>query len=426
MPNYYEQPASFQNAVVEDKDRFQKLPFYLVKNEIKTFPVWNVFDQLYGTISWEPNMGNVMRAVTPQRSPVGSVFALPNNIDVIPNKNVYQVTESSEDARVKAERFESQQFSFVPYFTSFWRDHLQFANRDIARQIAVYNNQFIRTNMWVKSNYAYVAGAGLQSGAPTGDIGITDNGDTTYTLTGAGAKSSAWLAAQIALIASPGLTLRTIYRAQLAHREDLAAPPFEGVQNMPTDNEGIKGKHVLVGSTEAFDSFAFDADTNLLKSINLDLLFKDFNGLLFGKVTYKFDRYPMRCKENGDFVAPELYDPADKKWKPNPTYVSLTGAPYEIAWLCGAESCRTIKVGPPPKEFAAQSMSAKKFYSLKWNGEIQLTDQVLITYADGTTDLNVYGTQLKMISQTTFGYLVGEPRYTFPIVFRRVRPAEVV
>lgn len=425
MPNYYEQPASFQNAVVEDKDRFNKLPFYLVKNEIKTFPTWNVFDQLYGTISWEPNMGNTMKAVTPQRSPVGNVFAFPNNIDVVPNKNIYQVTESSEDARVKAERFESQQFSFVPYFNSFWRDHLQYANKDIARQIAVYNNQFIRTNMWMKSNYVYLAGTGLVN-VGTDDLAMTDNADTTFSLTTAGvAKSTAWLAAQAAGQIKSSLTLRTLFRASLAHREDLAAPAFDGVQNMPEDNEGIKGKYVFVGSTEAFDAFAFDADTNLLKSINLDLLFKDFNGLLFGKITYKFDRYPLRFNDAGKFIAPEIFDNTTKKWLPNPLYTSLVTAPFEVGWLCGAESCKTIKVGPPPKEFSAQSMSAKKFYGLKWNGEIQMTDQVLVTYADGSIDLNVYGTQLKMISQSTFGYLTGEPRYTFPIVYRRSRPAEL-
>lgn len=415
MPNYYEQPASFANATVEDKDRFQKLPFYLVKNEIKVFPRWNIWDQLFGDISWESNMGNTMRAVTPQASPVGQSMFFPNNIDVVPNKNVYQVTESSEDARVKAHRYESQQFSFVPYFTSFWRDHLSYANKDIARQIQVANNIFIRTNAWFKSEYAYLAGTGLAN-APTGD-GVA-------TLDAAGSKTTAWLAAQLANVKN-GLTLRTLYRAQLAHREDLGAPPFEGVKNMPEDNEGLKGKYIIIGSTEAWDAFPFDPDTNLLKSINQDLLFKDFNGLLFGKIVYKFDPFPLRCDAAGNFIAPEIYVEGTKKRRPNPAYTDIKLAPYEVAWMVGAESCRTIKVGPPPKEFAAQSMSAKKFYSLKWNGEIQMTDQVLITYADGSVDLNVYGTQLKFVSQCTHGYLVGEPRYTFPIIFQRKRPTEL-
>lgn len=411
MPNYYEQLPAFQNAVVEDKDRFQKLDFYLVKNEIKVFARWNIFDQLYGTIAWQPNMGNVMRATTPQKSPVGNTFAFPKNIDEVPNKNVYQVTESYENARVKAHRFESQQFSFVPYFTSFWRDHLQFANKDIATQLQNYNNQFIRTNMWSKSNYVYLAGTGIQV-APTADINAAG--------TAVNSKTTDWLSGQTALV-TEGLTLRTIYNAKTVHSEDLAAPPFEGSLNMPEDNEGLKGKYVIVGSTEAWLTFPFDADAHLLKSIELNLLFKDFKGLLFGDVTYKFDRYPMRFGEDGVFIAPEIYDDTTKKCIPNPSYTSLTTAPYEIAWMCGAESCKTIKVGPPPKEFSATSMSAKKFYSLKWNGEIQLTDQVLVTYADNSVDLNVYGTQLKFISQATFGYLVGEPRYSFPIIFRRKR-----
>lgn len=422
MPNYYEQPASFQNAIVEDKDRFQKLPFYLVKNELKSFPKWNIFDQLYGKIAWQPNMGNVMRATSPQKSPVNNSFAFPNNIDVVPNKNVYQVTESSEDARVKAHRFESQQFSFVPSFTSFWRDYLQFQNGDIANQIQTYNNQFIRTNLLAKSNYAYIAGSGLVGQVPTADLGTVTYDANGNTLTAAAnSKTSDWFGAQAALVKN-NLSLRDVYTAMLNHTEDLGAPPFDGVQNMPTDNEGLKGKYVIVGSTEAWSTFPYDPDTNLLKSLEQNLLFGDFTGLLFGKVTWKFDRYPLRFNAAGAFVAPEVYDNDTKKCIPNPNYTNLVTAPFEVAWMCGQDACKTIKVGPPPKEFAAQSMSSKKFYSLKWNGEINLTDQVLITYQDGTQDLNTYGTQLKFISQSTFGYLPGEPRYTFPIIFKRKRP----
>ena len=90
--------------------------------------------------------------------------------------------------------------------------------------------------------------------------------------------------------------------------------------------------------------------------------------------------------------------------------------------MLGASICRTVKVGPPPKEFAASNMSAAKFYPLKWNGEVRLTDQFLITYPDGTTDLNTYGEQLKFQSQLTYGYLPGERRYAIGIISRRTRP----
>ena len=60
MPSWYEQPATFALAETEDKDKFAKLPFYLVKNEVKTAPRWNIWDQLFGTIPWKANMGNIM------------------------------------------------------------------------------------------------------------------------------------------------------------------------------------------------------------------------------------------------------------------------------------------------------------------------------------------------------------------------------
>jgi hypothetical protein len=431
MPAYYDQPASFGNATVEDQNRFQKLPFYLVKNEVAQFPIWNVFDQLYGTVQWQPNMGNTMRGSTPQRSPVGRTFFFPNNIDTAPNKDVYQVTESTEDSRLKAQWYESFQFSFVPSFEVFWRDYIQFANKDIVQKIAVSNNQFIETNLWFASPNVYMAGNGVVS-AP---VGVGDP-----TLATAGTKTAAWF---IAAVNDPNagvannLSLRTVYRAKMAMENDLAAPPFEKAQNMPDDNEGLKGKYVLLLSTEAWGAFPYDPDTNLLKSIELDLLFKDFNGLLFGNMICKFHRYPMRFNTqnvvdaNGNVlyqagfpIVPEIFDATDNKWKPNPYYTNLKTAPIEVAWILGADAARTVKVGPPPKEFAATNMSAEKFYSLRWNGEVRLTDQVPVVFSDGSWDFNHYGTQLKFISWCNHGYLVGERRYAMPIVFRRKRPSE--
>jgi len=435
MPAIYDKPAAFANANVEDVNRFNQLPFYLVKNEVKQYPYWNIFDQLFGDIDWETNQGNIMRGVTPQRSPVGRAFFFPNNITVLPNKDIYQVTESSEEARVKLHDYESFQFNFLPSFTAFWRNYLQFANKDIVRQIACSNNQFIETNLWFNAPNVYLAGNGLVTGAPT------TMGDTTGAV--AGSKTRAWLIATTQGTGPgtgviQGLTLRDVYNVTLNLSEDMAAPPFEGSKNMPEDNVGLMNRYVLVTSTEAWMAFPFDPDIHSgaqLGSIQLDLLFKDFRGLLFGTTTVKMHRYPIRYSlvdivdgggnvlwPAGEPIAPEIFDVTDQKWKPNPYYTSLISAPYEIAWLLGADTCRTIKVGPPPKEFSSTNMAAEKFYSLRWNGEVRLTDQVLITYPDGTIDLNHYGKQLKFISECTHGYLVGERRNSIPILFLRKRP----
>ena len=435
MPAYYDKPAVFANATVEDADRFQKLPYYLVKNEVKQFPKWNVFEQLLGDINWEPNQGNTMRGVTPQRSPVGRALFFPNPITTVPNKDVHQVTESVEEAVVYMHDYESFQFNFIPSFNSFWKTYLQFANKDIVDKIGCSHNQFVETQMLQAATNVYLAGTGIITGAPTGAMNAAMNA--------AGSKTANWLAAtttgnagQAGVIGN--LSLRTVYNSALALQEDFAAPAFESARNMPVDNEGLKGKYVLITSTEAWMNFTFDPDVQTLKPLDLNLLFNDFRGLLFGTTTVKFHRYPIRYgiadvkDPNGNVlwaagtpIPPEVFDPTDNKWKPNPYYTSLISAPYEIAWMLGADYGKTIKVGPPPREFASTSMSAEKFYSLRWNGEVRLTDQVLIQYADGSIDINHYGKQLKFIAELTHGYLPGERRYAFPILFKRTRPAKL-
>jgi hypothetical protein len=125
--------------------------------------------------------------------------------------------------------------------------------------------------------------------------------------------------------------------------------------------------------------------------------------------------------DDGTFVAPQIVDLTTGKTRPNPQYTSLTTAPYEWAFLVGADAWKTISVGPPPSEFATKNMSAEKFYSLRWSGEVQLTDQCLIKYSDGSIDLNKYGTHLQLISQSVFGALAGEVNNVIPILFRRSR-----
>lgn len=378
-----------------------------------------------------------MKGVTPQRSPVGRSFFFPNAVTTVANKDIYQVTESVEQAAVYAHKYESFQFNFLPSFTAFWETYLQFANKDIVEKIACSNEQFIETNMWFNATYVYLCGTGLVSGAPS------QMGNATGTA--AGSKTAAWL---IATTLGGGgvqgvlqnLRLRDVFRAVMNLSEDLGAPSFQGVRNMPEDNAGVKDKYVLVTSSEGFLNFTFDPDVlNKLQGLapcDLNLLFKDFRGSLFGTVTCKIHKYPIRYNvvpvndPNGNLlysagipIPPEIFDPVDNKWKPNPYYTSLISAPYEINWLLGDSYAKTIKVGPPPKEFASMNMSAQKFYSMKWNGEVRLTDQVLITDTNGQVELNAYGENLKFLSKLTHGYLVGERRFAFPMLVARQRPS---
>src|ERR1035441_4499756 len=319
MPAFYDMPKSFATFASEDPDRLQKLPYYLVKNEVKQFPTWNVFEQLLSDISWTPNEGNVMRAVTPQRSPVGRALFFPNPITTVPNKDVYQVTESQENAIVYAHTYESFQFNFIPSFNSFWKNYIQFADNDVVSKIGISHNQFLETNMWFSSQYAFLAGTGIIS---------TPSGLGNSALNAAGSKTAAWLIGQVQPGNNTGvqqnLTLRDIYNASMALTEDFGAPPFEGTRNMPKDNEGIKGKYALITSNEEWMSLPFDPDVlnklNGLAPCDLNLLFNDFKGLLFGTIIVKINRYPLRFNiipvtdpsgttlyAAGTFIPPEIF-----------------------------------------------------------------------------------------------------------------------
>ena len=440
MPSFYGLPGQFSPAVIQANNLFAQLPFYLVHNEIQQYSGWNEFDQLYGSIPWQENMGSVMEAVTPQRSPVGRSFFFPNPITTASNKDIYQVTESNEQAILYKHKYGSFVFNFIPSFQVFWDKYIKFNSDDIVKQIAVSNNQFIETQMWFNASYVYLCGTGLVGGAPIGAGNVT--------LNAANSKTATWLVS-ITLPSGPNtgvlnnLRLRDVYRAIMNLQDDLGAPSFNGAKNMPKDNEGLKGKYVLFCSSEDWFNFTFDPDVlnklNGLAPCDLNVLFNDFKGSLFGTITCKIKKYPIRYNvinitdgagnvlwAAGTPIDPEIFDPIDNKWKPNPYYTSLVSAPYTIAWLMGDNYAKTIKVGPPPKEFATKNMSGEKFYSLRWNGEVRLTDQLLITNADGSIEMNDFGENLQLKSQLTHGYLVTERRFAFPILIARSRPSVAV
>lgn len=437
MPSFYGLPGQFSPAVIQANNLFAQLPFYLVHNEIQQYAGWNEFDQLYGSIPWQENMGSVMEAVTPQRSPVGRSLFFPNPITTASNKDLYQVTESNEQAILYKHKYGSFVFNFIPSFQVFWDKYIKFNSDDIVKQIAVSNNQFIETQMLQNASYVYLCGTGLVGGAPIGTMNATLNAANSKTATwfvntvlGTGGNSGA----------IQNLRLRDVYRAIMNLQDDLGAPSFSGAKNMPKDNEGLKGKYVLFCSSEDWFNFTFDPDIlNKLQGLapcDLNLVFNDFRGSLFGQITCKIKKYPIRFSAvnitdgagnvlwaAGFPIDPEIFDPIDNKWKPNPYYTSLVSAPYTIAWLMGDNYAKTLKVGPPPKEFATKNMSGEKFYSLRWNGEVRLTDQLLITNADGSIEMNDFGENLQLKGQLTHGYITTERRFAFPMFIARSRPS---
>jgi hypothetical protein len=447
MPAYYDIPLvgalGNQNFQVEDVDKFQKLPFYLVMNEVRRFPAYKTWDSLFGSIKWQTNMGSIMRGVTPNPSPDGTAFVFPANITSTPTRHVFETLENIEEARVKLQRFESKQFYFLPSWQDFRDNQLKFNHDDIIRQVALFNEKFIQGNAFYRAPNIYVAGnngtAAIQFGISDFIPGVAFNDLPAADATGAAAipangKTADWCATVASITRDP-LTLRHIYRACQFFSDDVGALPFEGTLNTPRDNELVKGKFVLIMGTDAWRRFTWDDSVDRLKNLQLDLLFDGFKGSLFGQITAKPIFNPLRMTNNGVFVAPQVTvapsvgaGTEGNKTRPNPLYTKIdpqdnTVANLEWAFLCGADAWKTITVGPPPSEFTSRSMDAEKFYKLRWNGEIQLTDQCLIRYSDGSVDLNRYGTNLQLIGQAALGALAGEVNNILPICFRRTRIA---
>lgn len=442
-------------------NNFNKLDFYLVKNEVALFPRWNVYDTLYGSIKWQPNMGDTLQGLTPTPSPIQRSTFAPNVLADAPLKDIYKVGERNESAKLSYHRYESTRFRFLNSFESFWRDQLSYAHKDIVRQIQTSQNQFIRTLMWYQTPDVYIAddGGGRLSSSVTLDgsaakASLTqdqirtidaDDDSTSATTAAIGTGGGQEYRDALALGASTEdnvasfLTLKDIYQAMLVLQEDVGAPTFDRQHGVPKSSEMIKGKYVLVCSTEAWASLMWDSDLaaqtgRRLAPANMNLVNDGFAGDLWGKVTVKFDPHPLRFIDNGAWVNPQAV--TNNKVVPNSVYTKIsataadTAASNEVAFLCGADAFKAISVGPPPKEFAGKNVSKKKLYGMNWNGQIDLTDQFLVPTASTTDitdgggdgwDLNVYGDFLKFISQTIHGGIPGDARHCLPIVYRRRR-----
>ncbi len=440
MPAYYDIPLigalGNQNFQVEDVDKFQKLPFYLVMNEVRRFPQYKTWDSLFGSIKWQTNMGSIMRGVTPNPSPDGTSFVYPANITSTPTRHIFETLENTEESRVKLQRFESKQFYFLPSWQDFRDNQLKFNHDDIIRQVSLFNEKFIQGNAFYRAPNIYICGnmgtepaqlgtSDFVPGVPTNDLPVAA-ADGSVAIPADG-KTVGFLTA-VAVNTQDPLTLRHVSRCCQFFSDDVGALPFEQTLNVPRDNELVKGKYVLIMGSDAWRRFTWDDSVDRLKNLQLDLLFDGFKGSLFGQLTTKPIWNPLRMTNLGVFVAPQITEGATNKTRPNPLYTRIdptdnTVANKEWAFLCGADAWKTLTVGPPPSEFTSRSMDAEKFYKLRWNGEIQLTDQLLVRYSDGTVDLNRYGTNLQLIGQAALGALAGEVNNILPICFQRTRIA---
>ena len=429
MPSTYNLPRANQQWSEMDINVYNKLPFHLAMLGAKTMPVWHIWDKFFGTRKWQPNMGTVLKGVNAEFSPVGRQMFFPNPITTLPNRDVHETRERTDTAIVYRHNYESPYINFNGPFADFRQKQIPFANNDLTRQVAIANDQFIRTMVLHLSPAVVIAGKGITNAADT-----FDGGDLVYAPTGLGsldgttAKTTAWLQAAASYVGvnKGNLSYKLTKKVCTYLMEDIQAPPFEGMANQPKPNEQVKGKYVVIGSNENYEYFEFDdyvADRNKYTVAAQDA---DFAGPVGSKSLWKSERFALRMAADGSFPAPQLYETNPNSWNygetlPNPAYLA---APFELTFFCGCGAYESIDVGPPPTEFANNTMSSKKFASLRWNGEVRLTDNILINIGTVVAPImttNKYGEFVQLFADTTHALVPINRRFVLPVLHRRTR-----
>lgn len=429
MPSFYDQPRAFANAAVEDVEKFNKLPYYLVHNEVGYWPQWRGFSEVLGSIAWQPNMADTMKGVRAEPTPMGRTTFYPNRINTDPAKDVFETYEVTEEAQLYWHEYESFIFNFLPSFQDFRKNQLDFNHKDIVRQASYGDDAFHRTRIWDFSPYVFF---------PNGKNNDTIDSFVQYGLCAAptalgnadqdaaNSKTAAWLQAITGSLNIHPLTYRQLKLAISAMMEDIQAPFLEGGKSGSKD-EYVKGRYCFYGSGEAYMQFVDDPDVRDLRPDNMSLLGGFSVPLANGTVSWKIQRFPLRFGDDGTFIVPQVID-EDNKTVPNPNYVRTDVAKYEIGFMIGSGAYRIVEVGAPPIDFT--KVDRDKFWKMRWNGEIYLTDQFLLrrgTIDGGDLDFetNQRGRYLKFAGTVTHGILPGERRYIMPVVYKRQRRTQL-
>ena len=433
MPATWNLPRSSNLWDQQDKDQYHRLPVWMAMQQTKKIPYWSRWKQKYGTIKWQANMGDIMQGIIAENSPVNVQKHTPKNVTEVPLKTVVRHFERSNTARVKRHLFESPLFHFLPSFRDFRKRQLKFASEDLTRQIGIAYDMFVRWQALQQARYVYVCANATAGEGPLLEAAFGEATDTTEP------KDTSWFGAMADKIGPDTgfLDFRTICAVRQAAREDLMIPPWEGMTaGGPKENETVKGKFILTGGSEIYEAMTFDTHVLNTRPLALDLLHEEFKGIISGNIAFLAERYPLRFSVTpgtgaATFPAPELEktvtdsvsgvtvgQPDKYETVPNPDYVN---AGFGVAFFEGHQPFESIDVGPPPSEFTNGSISMKRFNKLNWNGEVRITDDVLVNYGSNNLDTNKYGEYLQLIADTVLGIIPNTPRYIIPVIYRRIK-----
>lgn len=424
MPAVWDLPRSSGLWSQQDIASYNRLPVQMAVQQNKKMQMWSRWKNMFPKLKFKQNMGDVITGVIAENSPIVKQVHRPKNITELPLKTVASTWERTNSARVKRHNFESYQFNFLQSFRDFRTKQLKFAAEDLAKQIAVGYDFFVRDNVFQNSPFVYVVNNTTVGEHPL----IAAPAAMPSELSAV--KDVAWLAATIAKIGSDEngfLSYRQLQGVASYAKNYQMIFPFEGMKDgAPSDNEVVKGKYVLIGGSEIYEGLAYDEHVLNTKPLAMNLLNTSFQGTIGPNLIFREEFYPLRFNANGTMPDVEIEQletdsgystPGATRQKViNPEYAT---APIGVAFLIGYNAYESLDVGPPPGEFTGASISGQRFNQLNWNGEVRMTDNVLVNYGAGNLDTNKYGEFLQLIADTVLGIIANTSRNIIPIIYRR-------
>jgi hypothetical protein len=401
----------------QDVNAFTKYDHYFTLMAAAEAPTWDVWGKLTGSKEWTTNMGSLMKTVTPERSPVREQQPRPENITAPAKRNVYGQGERQEEARVKHQKFESDQIHWLGTWQDVRSNQLDPLVKDITRQQSIWGGHFTRDQAFQRAPYIWICGydgsnANFGKGQLITAPNSKDNADAVP-------KTVDFLT-EAANVCKRHYTLEELDRSYLALKKDLGATPFGGPKNgQPLKNDLMQGTYQAVIDDETWSNYKWSENANFLKSNDDGYAFKTFKGRLFGLIDAQAEQYPLYMTAAGTFPDPEIADD-NGNTRPNPEYFNC---PFVWNWICGDDFGASLQIGPPPKDFSSGKVtdaSAK----LVWNGKPMLTDKFLVKHGNGDVEMNAtYGEFRKVIAKTICGYVPKRALNMIPVLSLRARVA---
>lgn len=421
MPVTWDLPRQSSQWASIDQERYNRIPVQVATQQTKQLPMWTRWQTFLGSRPWSENMGDILQGVIAELPPVTKQNHTPNNITASPKKTVVSHFERGNQARVKRHLFESPLIHFLSSFRDFRKNQVPMAVKALNKIVGTGLDAFLRYQVLQQSPRVGI----VNPVAGTDKIVGVDFGEATDTSIPKTAAILANLASKIG--PSTGfLDFRQICAFRQLCKDALGFVPWDGVPASPKENETMKGKFLLVGEGLIYDGLQFDDHVLNFKDYAVNLINSPFRGIIQGNISFMEECFPHRFLEDGTFPEPELeladgvtYPTGNTQGHetiPNPEYVN---APFGIAYFMGYQPYESIKVGPPPSEFGGKSISMGRYHSLNWNGEVRITDDVLVNYGNGVVDTNKYGEWLQLICDTVMGIIPNTPRFCLPILYRR-------